>query len=70
VVSNAKGAAMGMQCTCVPDGMHASCDPEHGLGAYVLWGVVLYCMARAAAGLVSELSDESDDGEECSTMYS
>ena len=50
--------------------MHASCDPEHGLGAYVLCAVVLYCMARAAAGLVSELSDESDDGEECSTMYS
>ena len=60
---------MGMQCTCVPDGMQASCDPEHGLGAYVLCAAVLYCMARAAAGLVSEPSEDSD-GEECSTMYS
>ena len=61
---------MGMQCTCVPDGMQASCDPEHGLGAYVLWGVVLYCMAWVAAGLVSEMSEDESDGEECSTMYS
>jgi hypothetical protein len=61
---------MGMQCTCVPDGMSASCDPEHSLGAYVLCAMVVYCMARAAAGLVSELSDDSD-GEECSgTMHS
>ena len=61
---------MGMQCTCVPDGMQASCDPEHGLGVYVLCAAVLYCMARAAAGLFSsDLSDDSDS-EECSTMYS
>ena len=62
---------MGMQCTCVPDGMQASCDPEHSLGAYVLCAAVLYCMARAAAALLgSDLSDDSD-GEECSnTMYS
>ena len=68
---------MGMQCTCVPDGMHASCDPEHGLlgvYTYVLCAAVLYCMARAAAALCSELSDLSDDedeSEDCSgTMYS
>ena len=62
---------MGMQCTCVPDGMSASCDPEHGLGAYVLCAAVLYCMARAAAGLFSEMSEDESDGEECSgTMYS
>ena len=61
---------MGMQCTCVPDGMQASCDPEHGLGAYVLCAMVVYCMARAAAGLFSELSGDESDGEECSTMYS
>ena len=59
-----------MLTTCVPDGMQASCDPEQSLGAYVLCAMVVYCMARAAAALVSELSDESDDGEECSTMYS
>ena len=33
---------MGMQCTCVPDGMQASCDPEHSLGAYVLCAMVVY----------------------------
>ena len=52
---------MGMQCTCVPDGMHAcSCDQEHGLlgvYTYVLCAAVLYCMARAAAALCSEQSD-------------
>jgi hypothetical protein len=62
---------MGMQCTCVPDGMQASCDPEHGLGVYVLCTMVVYCMARAAAGLFSELDEDESDGEECSgTMYS
>ena len=52
--------------TCT-DGMQANCDPEHGLGVYVLCAVAVYCMARALLG-----SDPSDDcdGEESSTMYS
>jgi len=58
---------MGMQCTCVPDGMQANCDPEHGLGVYVLCAVAVYCMARAL--LASDPSDDCD-GEESSTMYS
>ena len=50
VLRNAKEVAMGMQCTCVPDGMQASCDPEHSLGAYVLCAMVVYCNLHGAGG--------------------